>query len=294
LADECHFARAAERVHLSQPAFSRSIQAIERDLGMRLFDREGGEVKPTPAGAFMAQRARRLLFDARSLQRDAMLYRGSQLGHTAFGAGPFPAATIVPTVVATLRRQYPGVGLRLEASNAQLLCDRLVAEDIEFFVADVRVLPADAALQVQSLGRQSAHLYVRGGHPLARRPCTFAEAWDYGFASGWLPAPLKALVARLIGLPPGTDPVPALQSDDMTLLRAMALATDTVFASSDAWVRDDVRSGTLAQLDVTDLPPSYTEMGIVTLAHRTPSPMAQRAIDCVQEVGRAINGAPAP
>ena len=104
LADELHFARAAERVHLSQAAFSRSIQSIEQDLGMRLFDREAGPVKATPAGEFVIERARRLLFDARSLQRDAALYRDSQLGDTAFGAGPYPAATIMPTVLSTLRR----------------------------------------------------------------------------------------------------------------------------------------------------------------------------------------------
>ena len=289
LADERHFARAAERVHLSQPAFSRSIQSIESELGMRLFDRESGDVKPTPAGAFLIERARRLLFDARNLQRDAMLYRESQLGDTAFGAGPFPAATIMPTVVLTLRRKYPGVGLRLETSNARLLFERLLAEDIEFFVADVRDLPADSALQVQSLGRHPAHVYARGGHPLAGQRCTFAQAWGYGFASGWLPTPMKALVAQLIGLPPGAEPVPAVQCDDMTLLRTLALATDTVFASSDTWLRDDVRAGTFVQLDVEDLPAVHAEMGVVTLLNRTPSPMAQRAIACVREVAQAIN-----
>jgi DNA-binding transcriptional LysR family regulator len=294
LADECHFARAAARAHLSQPAFSRSIQSIESDLGMRLFDRESGSVKPTPAGAFLIERARRLLFDARCLQRDAMLYRESELGDTAFGAGPFPAVTIMPTVILKLRRQYPGVGLRLESSNGQLLLERLLAEDIEFFVADVRDLPADPALQVQPLGRHTAHLFARGGHPLAGRPCTFAQAWEFGFATGWLPAPMKALVGRLIGLPPGTDPVLAVQCDDMTLLRTLALATDTVIASSDAWLRNDVRAGTLVRLDVTDLPPVYSEMGIVTLLNRTPSPMAQRAIASVQEVAQAINDAVEP
>jgi DNA-binding transcriptional LysR family regulator len=284
LADECHFARAAERVHLSQPAFSRSIQSIESELGMRLFDRDSGDVKPTPAGAFLIQRARRLLFDARSLQRDALLYRGSQLGNTAFGAGPFPAATIMPTVMVTLRRQYPGVGLRLETSNSQLLCDRLLAEDIEFFVADVRDLPTDAALQAVSLGREPAHVFARGAHPLAGQRCTFAQAWQYGFASGWLPSPMKALVVRLLGLPAGTELVPAAQCDDMTLLRTLALATDTVFASSDAWVRDDVRAGTLVRLEIEDLPEVYSEMGIVTLLNRTPSPMAQTAIGCVRQV----------
>ncbi|WP_423767563.1 LysR family transcriptional regulator, partial [Escherichia coli] len=62
LADTLHFAHAAQAVHLSQPSFSRSIQAIEDDLGIRLFDRETGDVRPTPAGEFVIERARRLLF----------------------------------------------------------------------------------------------------------------------------------------------------------------------------------------------------------------------------------------
>ena len=87
LADERHFGRAAERVHLSQPAFSRSIQAIEAELGLRLFDREIGDIRPTPAGEFLIERARRLLFDARNLHRDVGLFRDSRLGDTAVGAG---------------------------------------------------------------------------------------------------------------------------------------------------------------------------------------------------------------
>ena len=55
LADQGSFIRAAERVHLSQPAFSRSIQAAEAELEMKLFGRGGGtEVKCTPSGAFVA------------------------------------------------------------------------------------------------------------------------------------------------------------------------------------------------------------------------------------------------
>ena len=289
LADERHFARAAERVHLSQPAFSRSIQSVERDVGMRLFDRETGDVKPTPAGVFLIERARRLLFDARCLQRDAALYRDSELGDTAFGAGPFPAATIMPRVVVALRLQYPRVGLRLEMNNWQLLLERLLAEDIEFFVADVRDLPVDAKLQLSTLGRQPAHLYARSGHPLAGRPCTFAQAWGFGLAATRLPMPMKGLIARLIGLPAGELPVLALECDDMALLRTLALSTDTVIAASDAGLRDDVQAGSLVRLAIEDLPDVYAEMGVVTLVNRTPSPMAQRAIACVQEVAGSVN-----
>jgi DNA-binding transcriptional LysR family regulator len=146
----------------------------------------------------------------------------------------------------------------------------------------------DGALHVVSLGREPAHVFARGGHPLAGRPCTFAQVWEYGFASGWLPSPMKALVARLLGLPAGADIVPAVQCDELTLLRTVALATETAFASSDAWVRDDVRSGTLVRLQIEDMPEVYAEVGIVTLLNRTPSPVAQRAIACVQQVAESL------
>jgi DNA-binding transcriptional LysR family regulator len=293
LAEECHFARAAERVHLSQPAFSRSIQMLESQLGMRLFDRETGEVKPTPAGQFIVERARRLMFDARSLERDLLLYRDSQLGDIAFGAGPFPATTIMPRVIPHLRTQYPGVRVRLEVSNWKLLYERLLAEDIEFFVADVRDLPDDPNVRSESLGRQASHLFVRAGHPLAGAPCTLADAWKFGLAVTKMPAQVASLLQRLVGLPPGEPAVPAFECDDLHLLRSLAVATDSVIGTSDAACRADVEAGTLVRLDVTDLPHVYSEMGIVVLTHRTPSPMAQLAIECVKDVAGQVNAPPA-
>jgi DNA-binding transcriptional LysR family regulator len=289
LADERHFARAAERVHLSQPAFSRSIQSIEQELGMRLFDRETGEVKTTAAGLFVIERARKLLFDARCLHRDVALYRDTRLGDTAFGAGPFPAATLVMQVLPRLRREHPQVGLRVEVSNWQLLLERLLAEDIEFFVSEVRDLPADPRLEVTSLGRQRGHLHVRAGHPLAGRMSAIADAWRYGVAATKLPVPVKEALARLLGLPRGA-PVPlAIECDDVTLLRATALCTDTVLAATDAAVRADVESGALLQLAIEGLPLLYSDMGIVTLQQRTPSPMALRVMARLREAAAEVN-----
>jgi len=291
LVEERHFARAAERVHLSQPAFSRSIQSIERDVGMRLFDRETGDVKPTAAGAFLAERARTLLFDARSLQRDTALYRDSQLGDTAFGVGPFPAATLLPAVAIALRQRYPAIGVRVEVNNWQLLLERLLAEDIEFFVADVRDLPQDRRIEVWSLGRQPAHFYVRGGHPLVGRECTCAEAWRFGMGTIRLPSAMRQLLSRLLGLPHGRELPVAMECDDISLLRTLALCTDTVIAVADAAVREEVAAGRLVRLSMQDLPAVYADMGIVALANRTPSPMAQRAIACIRDVATSTNPA---
>lgn len=289
LADERHFGRAAERVHLSQPAFSRSIQAIEASLGVHLFDREIGDIRPTPMGEFLIERARRLLFDARCLHRDVDLLRDGQLGDTAFGVGPFPAATLLPAVLVALRRQYPGVGLRVEISNWHLLHERLHAEDIEFFVSDVRDLPDDPALEIRSLGRQAGSLYVRSGHPLARRECSLAEAWSHGIAATRLPVAVKAALAALLGLPPGETPALALECDDTALLKRVAQETDTVLASTDAAVRDEVDAGALERLQVRGLPTLYAQMGLAVLRNRTLSPTAQRAIVEIERAAERVN-----
>ncbi len=288
LAEERHFARAAQRVHLSQPAFSRSIQAIENDLGMRLFDRESGDVRPTPAGAFLIERARRLLFDARCVERDVELYRGAQLGDTAFGVGPFPAATLVQRVLPELRLQHPQVCIRVQVSNWELLLDRLRKEDIEFFVADVRSFPDEPGLNIESLGRQSGRFFVRAQHPL-HSPCSLAELWAYGVAATRLPAGVKAALGQLLGLPTGQAPALALECDDAQILRAVTIATNTVLATTDAAAQASVEAGSLRALDVINLPPLFAEMGIVSLRNRTPSPMAQIAIESFRQAAKAIN-----
>ncbi len=289
LADERHFARAAERVHLSQPAFSRSIQALERDLGQRLFDRDTGELRPTPAGVFLIERARRLLFDARCLQRDAELYSQSNFGDAALGAGPFPAATLMPRVLPELRRRYPNLRLRVEVGNWTQLLEQLRAERLEFFVADTRSLPQDATLEIQRLGRQQAAFHVRAGHPLAGQPCTLEAMWAYGVATTKLPATLKAALGALLQVPPGQEPGFALECDDVHQLRAVALETDTVLGATRVALRDDVQAGRLVELEVSGLPVLYAEMGIVSLRNRSPSPLARHAIQLISEVAAEVN-----
>ena len=293
LADERHFARAAMQVHLSQPAFSRSIQALERDMGLRLFERETGEVRPTPAGAFLIDRARRLLFDARCLQRDAELYAQSQLGDARFGAGPFPMATLMPEVLPELRRRHPLLHFSVEVGGWVQLLELLRAERIEFFVAEVRSLPLDATLDVLSIGRQHGGLFVRNGHPLAGQTCTLAEAWACGVAMTQVAAVMKAALAALLKLPPGQDPPVALACDDLSLLCTLALETDTVLGATHVSVQAEVRAGRLLPLSVSGLPPLYSEMGVVSLRNRSPSPMARHAMQLIGEVAARVNAVPA-
>jgi len=291
VADKRNFARAAEQVNLTQPALTRSVQAAEEEFGMRLFDRGTTAVKPTPAGEFVLERARRLVFDSRCLTRDVGLYRERALGDTAFGVGPFPAATFLAPLLAGLRREHPGVNLRVEVSNWELLLKRLVDEDIEFFVSDSRDIPSDPGVLVEPLRKEPGAFFVRAGHPLAAtRPVPLREVWSHGVASVRVPKGVRATLAALLGLEPGVPLPLAIECDDVQVLRNVALASDTVLAAPNAAVEHEVASGALAALAVEGLPPLFSEMGVVSLRGRSPSPMASVVIARL----RALPAAAAP
>jgi DNA-binding transcriptional LysR family regulator len=183
LAEEQHFARAASRVRLSQPAFSRSIQALEEEVGIRLFDRKKGDVHVTPAGEYMIERARKLLFEARSLQRDMDLYRGSDVGDLAIGVGPIVAVELMPRILAELRSAHPHVAMQVEQTSTKQLMDRLFAESLEFIVADARDVPDDNQTDVKVLPGQPVQCFAHARHPLAGKSSTLAEAWEFGVSS---------------------------------------------------------------------------------------------------------------
>ena len=279
VADRRSFIRAAEQVHLSQPALTRSIQAAEAELGLQLFDRGAVEVVPTPAGEFVVARARQLVFNSRCLERDVELYRSRALGDTAFGVGPFPAVTFLKQLLSAMRREYPAINLRVEISNWQLLLKRLLEEDIEFFVAETRELPSEPNLHVQGLRNDPGGFYVREGHPLTQcGPVALKQLWEHGVLSVRLPKAVSAVLSHLLGLASAEALPLALECDDVDVLKDVALESDSVLAATHASVAQEVASGRLHLLKVTGLPAIATEMGLVTLRGRTPSPMAELII----------------
>ena len=286
VADRRSFVRAAEQVHLSQPALTRSIQAAEAELGLALFDRSASEIAVTPAGEFVIARARQLVFNSQCLARDVALYRNRGLGDTAFGVGPFPAATFLAPLLTQLRREHRGVNLRVEISNWQLLAKRLFEEDIEFFIAETRDLPVDARLQLRPLRREPAGFYVRTGHRLAAaRSVTLAQIWGYGVASVHLPCGVRAGLAKLLGLASGTALPLALECDDVTVLTNVVLGCDAVLGAPHAAVAAEVAASRLKPLRVTGLSALFSEMGVVTLRGRTPSPMAELILSQLPAAG---------
>ena len=289
LADARNFGRAAVQCHLTQSAFSRSIQAAEEEMDLQLFDRGTVEVTCTDAGTFVVERARKLLFENSCLERDVSLYRERLIGDLAFGGGPYPAATIVPPLLTEIRNRYPGVGVRVEVNNADHLAAHLRAEELDFYIADVRNVVAAADLTITRVAKLSAGFYVRAGHPLlGQTNVTGAALLPFGVASVRLPEAVQVGLGALMGLGDGKRVPLAVECDDLGLLKSLAETTDTVIGSTDAGTVQDVANKRLVRLEVTDIPPLFADMAIVSLKGRSYSPMAQFAVDFIVRQSLAL------
>ena len=98
LAEELNFSRAAERAHLTQSAFSRSIQTAETQAGVKFFDRTQRSVKPTAVGKRIIERGRSILSEARDLDREIRFLESGHACQLSIGAGTTIAASILPGV----------------------------------------------------------------------------------------------------------------------------------------------------------------------------------------------------
>src|SRR5688572_27256819 len=88
IVDAGGYAPAAARLHLSQPALSRQIHALERDLGVQVFDRLGRRAQLTSEGEDLLRRSRRLLTEADAFGERAQALKGGQSGVLRVGSTP--------------------------------------------------------------------------------------------------------------------------------------------------------------------------------------------------------------
>jgi DNA-binding transcriptional LysR family regulator len=223
------------------------------------------------------------------------LYRERLIGDIAFGVGPFPAATLLPALMVELRTRYAGINSRVEVNNWSYLLEHLRSEELDFFVADVRDVPRDTDLTIDSLGKQQGHFYVQTGHPLlAQATLKAPEMAAYGLASVRLPEEIKRLFRQILGLSLDDYLPMSVECDDVHLLKHVTLHSDTILVCSDAAVRGELEADRLKPLQVKGLPPMYSDMGVVSLRGRSFSPMAAFAVDFLREFSAALTASLPP
>lgn len=167
LAETRNFTRAAARLHLSQPAFSALIRALEEVLGARLFDRSTRHVEPTAEGALFLESAQRLLRDLSLSVADLGEHVARRRGRVALAALPALAAGWLPPLLAGFRSRYPGIELDVADALSEDCVERVRAGRADFALAAVR--SGAPELLVEPFCADGFFLVCPRSHALARR-----------------------------------------------------------------------------------------------------------------------------
>ncbi|GGP26461.1 LysR family transcriptional regulator [Silvimonas amylolytica] len=168
VAEELHFTRAAEKLHIGQPPLSQQIQALEAELGVELFARSRRKVALTPAGERFLVRARSILQQTADAAEDARRAAKGEVGELIIGFTPsLPFTSFLPRLIYRFRQRYPHVHLTLrEMMTVQQMA--AVADgtvDIGMVrTSDVQV-PENVVLR--HLAEDPLVLALRDDHPLA-------------------------------------------------------------------------------------------------------------------------------
>lgn len=149
VAEELHFGRAAERLHVAQPPLSRTIKQLERELGTVLFDRNTRSVSLTASGHALLGPAREVLESLRRAESAVQSADDGQIGQVRVAFAGLSTHQIVAQLARVVRSQRPGIQLELSSQNfAQPAMRKLVDGETDIALGRWDVVPADIAAEV--------------------------------------------------------------------------------------------------------------------------------------------------
>lgn len=166
VAEECHFGRAAERLHIAQPPLSLQIKQLETELGVTLLIRSTRKVELTAAGQRYLERAREVLAAVAAAGDEAERVASGEIGRLAIGFTGSATYELLPTLTRVLRADFPRIELDLKGEmltpdQVEALHDRTL--DLGFLRPPVHAPDLDVRL----LRREPLIAVLPETHPLA-------------------------------------------------------------------------------------------------------------------------------
>jgi DNA-binding transcriptional LysR family regulator len=284
VAEELHFGRAAERLHIAQPSLSQQIKRLESQVGVKLLERTSRNVALTRAGKALLLEGRRTL---RQAQHAIQATRAAGAERLTVGFYGSAASAMLPNVLRLFTSQLPSVEVAVRELLLGSLDDIL---DGNVDLAFTRLLPAQAEVEVEVIATEPRLVALAVTHPLAARErLTFADLCGESFiinpavTNGGVPERWLA-EQRRHGLPGRVAAESSSIQEILTLVaagRGICLLPSTV-------AHDYPRAG-ITYVSVSDADPA-----VVSLAWRADhvSPALKVFVDAARQAAAPKKGTP--
>ncbi len=167
VAETKSFSKASELIHLTQPAVSLQIQAMEELYETRLFDRSGNTINLTPAGEILYRRAKEILALYAEAERNISEITGAIKGSLSIGASSTIGNYLLPTIITAFKKKVPQVNVSLVVNNTKTITEKLNAGEI-----DIALVEGDVSKQrfsVETLISDEMVVIMSPAHPWSER-----------------------------------------------------------------------------------------------------------------------------
>lgn len=173
IADERHFGRAAQRVHVAQPTLSAQFSALEQKLGCRLMDRDRKGVSPTPMGREVIERARKVLRDVQGIVDFVDSHRADLSGKLKLGVPPTLGPYLLPHMVPVMHQRFPALKLYVRESTPRDIQDELLQGELDVVLTPAPVI--HSSLEVRALFQEDLSVVCAPDHELLSKPAITLE-----------------------------------------------------------------------------------------------------------------------
>lgn len=185
VAEELHFTRAAERLHIAQPPLSQQIQALEEELGVSLFARSKRRVELTDAGQQFLLRARAILAATQAAAEEAKRVALGEEGELRIGfTSSLPLTPILPAMVQDYHQHFPRIRLRLREMYTNDQFEALRRNELDVGFVRYNEILEPSGIQLKTLRRDPLLMVINERHSLAGSPgVSLVQFRDEGFVA---------------------------------------------------------------------------------------------------------------
>ncbi|WP_367604062.1 LysR family transcriptional regulator [Pseudomonas asiatica] len=159
-----HLGKAAELLHKSQPALSKSIQRLEEALGAQLFRREGRRIRLTEVGELLLQRGRQLQLSIAETEREVRDFASGQIGTIRLGCSASMAEHLLPQLASFLLERAPELRLKLSIGQDDILRESLSSGRLDAIICPLNA--GDPHLLTFPILQDEAVVVASADHPV--------------------------------------------------------------------------------------------------------------------------------
>ena len=164
------FSRAAEVLHLTQPAVSAQVQALEEALKVQLFDRNGKQISLSGAGQVVLEAAEEIATRLARMEHELADLRHARAGHLTVGASQSVGSYLLPDLLAAFSKEYPGIEISVRIELVRRAIDMLVDGDVDCALIAEGVRISDKRIATKPIVEDELVLIVPNGHMFAQLP----------------------------------------------------------------------------------------------------------------------------